>query len=86
MSYRLNKDKRNSQNSSFNKRGSNFSRKDNDETKSKFNDRRRTNNKNIRFSSNQSDQYSNDNQPLEKSRNNSQLKSNYRANNRFVRN
>ena len=58
MSYRFNKDTRNSKNSSFNKRSSNYYRQDNDSKKSNFNDRRRTNNKINRLSSDQVNQYS----------------------------
>ena len=86
MSYRFNKDKRNSKNSSFNKRSSNYSRQENDATKTNYNDRRRTNNKINRVSSDQSDQYSFDNQSFQKSRSNSHLNSNYRRSNRVERN
>ena len=82
MSYRFNKDKRNSKNSSFNKRNSNYSRQENDYTKSRYNERRRTNNKINRFSTDlkdQTDQYSIDNQYLKNSRSNSHLNSNIRV-------
>ena len=69
MSYRFNKDTRNSKNSSSNKRSSNYSRQDNDSKKSNFNDRRRTNNKINRISSDQSNQYSFEKEPFERSRN-----------------
>ena len=85
MSYRFNKDQRNSKNSSFKKRSSNYSRLDNDSTNSNYNDRGRTNNKINRFSSDQTNQYSFDNQSNDKSRGNSQLTSNYRGSNRFDR-
>ena len=86
MSYRFNKDKRNSKNSSFNKRNSSYSRQDNDFKKANYNDRRTTNNRSNRFSSDQSNQYSLDNQYPEKSRRNSHLTSNYQVNRRFDRN
>ena len=88
MSYRFNKDKRNSKNSSFNKRSSNYSREENDSKNSNYNERRRTNNKINRFSSDQtdqSDQYSIDNQYLKKSRSNSDLTSNLRGTRRIER-
>tara|TARA_B100000579_G_scaffold23123_1_gene16319 strand:+ start:793 stop:1959 length:1167 start_codon:yes stop_codon:yes gene_type:complete len=84
MSYRFSKDKRNSKNSSFNKRSSNYSRSDNEPTKSNYNERRRTNNKINRLSSDKTNQYS-DNQSSEKSRSNSQISSNYRGSSRFDR-
>ncbi len=85
MSYRFNKDKRNSKNSSFNKRSSNYSPEENDYTKQNVYDRRRTNNKINRFSTDQTNKYSYDKQPLDKSRNNSQLASNFRGSGRFER-
>ena len=85
MSYRFNKDTRNSKNSSFNKRSSNFYRQDNDSKKSNFNDRRRTNNKINRLSSDQENQYSLDKDSSERSRKSSQTNSNYRGSNRFER-
>ena len=83
MSYRFNKDKRNSKNSSFNKRSSNYSRQDNDPSKSNYNESRRTNNKISRFSSDQTNQYSLDNQSIEKSKSNSPLTSRYIVSSRF---
>ncbi len=85
MSYRFNKDTRNSKSSSFNKRSSNYFRKDDDPKKSTFNDRRRTNNKNNRISSDQPKQYLIDKQSNEKSRNLSQSTRDYRESNRFER-
>ena len=85
MSYRFNKDKRNSKNSSFNKRSSNYSRKDKDSTKSNYSDRSRTNNKINRSSSDQKIQNSFDNKSIENSGNNSHLTSNYRRSSRFER-
>ncbi len=88
MSYRFNKEKRNSKNSSFNRRGSSsssYSRQDKDETKSNYNDRRRTNNKINRASSDKPKQYSTDNQSFEKLRSNSHLNSSYRGSSRFER-
>ena len=82
MSYQFNKDKRKSKNSSFNKRSSNYSRADNDPTKSRYNDRRRTNNKINRISSDKN-QYSFDNQSNEQSERNSN--SNFRRTSRFER-
>ncbi len=84
MSYRFNKDTRNSKNSSFKKRNSNY-RQDNDSKKSSFNDSRRTNNKINRFSSDQTKNNSFENPSNEQLRRNSQLTSNYRSSNRFGR-
>ena len=86
MSYRFNKAKRNSKNSSFNKRSSNYWREDNnDSTKSNYNDRRRTNNKFNRHSSDQVNQYSFDKESSERSRINNQSSSKYRGSNRLER-
>ena len=85
MSYRFNKDKRNSKNSSFNKKNSNYSRNDNDASISNFNDRRRTNNKINSFSSDQRNQFSPNNQSVEKSRGTINLTSKSRGTNRFER-
>ena len=85
MSYRFNKDTRNSKNSSSNKRSSNYSRQDNDSKKSNFNDRRRTNNKINRHSSDQVNQYSLDKESSERSRSSNETNSNYRGSNRFAR-
>ena len=85
MSYRFNKDKRNSKNSSFNKRSSNYSRQDNDPSKSNNNEIRRTNNKISSFSSDQTNPNSSENRSPGKSKNNSHITSNFRGNNRFER-
>ena len=85
MSYRFNKDKRNSRNSSSDKRSSNYYRQDNYSSKSSFNDRRRKNNKISRLSSDQGNQYSLDNEYPERSINSNHLSSNYRGSNRFER-
>ncbi len=85
MSYRFNKDTRNSKNSSSNKRSSNFSRQDNDSKKSNFNDRRRTNNKINRHSSDQVNQYSLGKEFSDRSRSSNEANSNYRGSNRFER-
>ena len=85
MSYRFNKDTRNSKNSSSNKRSSNYSRQDNDSKKSNFNDRRRTNNKINRLSSDQVNQYSLDKEFSDRSRSSNEANSNYRGSNRFDR-
>ena len=86
MSYRFNKDKRNSKNSSFNKRSSNYSREDNnDSTNSNYNDRRRSNNKFNRHSSDQVNQYTLDKEYSERSRISNQSSSKYRGSNRFER-
>ena len=85
MSYRFNKDTNNSENSSFNKRSSNYSRQDSDSKKANFNDRRRTNNKINRPSSDQLNQYSFDNKSFERTRSNSHLNNNHRGNSRFDR-
>lgn len=86
MSYRFNKDTRNSKNSSSNKRSSNYFRQDNDSKKSNFNDRRRTNNKINRLSSDQVNQYSLDKEFSDRSRSSNEANSNYRGSNRFERN
>jgi len=85
MSYRFNKDTRNSKNSSSNKRSSNYFRQDNDSKKSNFNDRRRANNKINRLSSDQVNQYSLDKESSERSRSSNETNSNYRGSNRFAR-
>ena len=85
MSYRFNKDTRNTKNSSSNKRSSNYSRQDNDSKKSNFNDRRRTNNKINRISSDQVNQYSLDKEFSDRSRSSNEANSNYRGSNRFER-
>ena len=84
MSYRFNKDKRNSKTSTFNKRSSSYSRKNSDETKSNYNARRNKNRIN-RFSSDQTNQYSLDNQSSEKSRSNIHVSSDYRGSRRVDR-
>ena len=86
MSYRFNKDTRNSKNSSFDKRSRNHYRQDDDSKKSIFNDRRKTNNKINRLSSNQVNKYSLDNESHELSKNRNQSNSNYRGSNRLERN
>ena len=85
MSYRFNKDTRNSKNSSSNKRSGNYSRQDNDSKQSNFNDRRRTNNKINRLSSDHVNQYSLDKESSERSRSSNEKNSNYRGSNRFAR-
>ena len=83
MSYRFNKDTRNSRNSSFNKRNGNSYRQDNDYKKSSFNDRRRSNNKFNRLSTEKVSRYSLDNESFEQSSNTNQSTTNYRRSNRF---
>ncbi|WP_038652422.1 23S rRNA (guanosine(2251)-2'-O)-methyltransferase RlmB [Prochlorococcus sp. MIT 0801] len=85
MSYRFNKDRRNSKNSSSNKRSSNFSRQDNDSQNSNYNDRRRNHNKTNRLSSDPLNQYSLDKESSERSRSRNETNSNYRGSNRFER-
>ncbi|WP_269605464.1 23S rRNA (guanosine(2251)-2'-O)-methyltransferase RlmB [Prochlorococcus marinus] len=85
MSYRFNKDTSNSKNSSSKKGSSNFFRQDNESKNSNFNDRRRTNNKINRHSSDQVNQYSLDKESSGRSRNSNQSNSNYRGSNRFER-
>ena len=82
MSYRFNKDSKNSKNSSSRRRSSNYSSQNSDSKKANFNDRRRTNNKMNRLSSDQSDQYSFDNKSVERIRSNNQL-NNHRGSRRF---
>ena len=83
MSYRFNKDTRNSRNSSFNKRGSNYYRQDNDSKKPNFNDRKRT--KINHLSSDQVSKYSSDNELSGKAININHSTPNYRGDNRFER-
>ncbi len=85
MSYRFNKDTKNSKNSSFDKRSSNYYRQDNDSKKSNFKDRRRTNNKINRLSSDQLNQYSPDKESSERSRNSHQSNYKFKGSNRFER-
>jgi len=84
MSYRFNKDTRNSKNTSSNKRSTNFYRQVNDDSrKSNFNDRRRTNNKFNRLPSDQVNQYSLDKESSERSRSTNNSNSKDRGSNRF---
>ena len=85
MSYRFNKDKRNSKNSSFDSRSNNYYRQDNDSKKSNFNDRRRTNNRINRLSSDQVNNYSLEKESLERSRSSYKSNSNAGGSNRFER-
>ena len=85
MSYRFNKDTRNSKNSSFNQRNSSYYRQDNDSKKSSLNDRRKTNNKFNRLSTEKVNQYSLDNESSERPRNRNQSTFNYKGSNRFER-
>ena len=85
MSYRFNKDKRNSKNSSFDSRSNNYYRGDNDSKKSNFNDRRRTNNRINRLSSDQVNKYSLEKESSERSRSSYKSNSNSGGSNRFER-
>jgi len=85
MSYRFNKDTRNSKNSSSNKRSSSYFRLDKESKKSNFNDRRGTKNKFNRHSSDQVNQYSPDKESSERSRISKESGLNYRGSNRFER-
>ena len=85
MSYRFNRDTKNSKNSSSNKRSSKFYRQDDDSKKSKFNERRRSNSNINRLSDQKNNNYSLDKQSAERSRDNNQQTSNYRGNSRFDR-
>ncbi len=85
MSYRFNKDTRNSRNSSFDKRSSNYYRQDGDSKKSNFNERRRTKNKINRFSSDQVNQFSLDKESSERKSAGYQSNSYSRGTNRFER-
>ncbi len=85
MSYRFNKDKRNSKNSSFDSRSNNYYRGDNDSKKSNFNDRRRANNRFNRLSSDQVNKYSLEKESSERSRSSYKSNSNSRGSNRFER-
>ena len=85
MSYRFNKDKRNSKNSSFDSRSNNYYRRDNDSKKSNFNDRRRANNRINSLSSDQVNKYSLEKESLERSRSSYKSNSNSGGSNRFER-
>ena len=85
MSYRFNKDTRNSKNSSFNKRSSNNYRQENDSKKSNFKDQRKINNKISRLSPDEKNQHSFDNKSFDKSKKNNQLTSSYKKSSRFER-
>ena len=85
MSYRFNKDKRNSKNSSFDSRSNNYYRRDNDSKKSNFNDRRRTNNRINSLSSDQVNKYSLEKESSERSRSSYKSNSNSGGSNRFER-
>ena len=86
MSYRFNKDKKNSKHSSFNKRNSNYYRQDNDSKKGNSNDRRKTNNKINRLSADQVNQNLIEKESYERSRISNQSVSNFKRSNRFNRN
>ena len=83
MSYRFNKDTRNSKNSSFNKRSSKYYRQDDDSKNSNLNKQRRTNHKVNRLSSDQVNRFSSDNDSTERSRNANYSSNGYRGSNRF---
>ena len=85
MSYRFNKDKRNSKNSSFDSRSNNYYRGDNNSKKSNFNDRRRSNNRINSLSSDQVNKYSLEKESLERSRSSFKSSSNSGRSNRFER-
>ena len=85
MSYRFNKDKRNSKNAPFTKRSSRYSRLDNDSRNPNYSERRGTNFKINRSSGDQTKQNSPDYQSPEKRRTNNRLNPNYRGNSRFDR-
>ena len=86
MSYRFNKDKKNSKSSSSHKRSRNNFRQDNDSTNSNnsnYVDQRKINYKFNRFSSDQKNQKTFDNQSPENSKINRRANSNYRVNSRY---
>ena len=86
MSYRFNKDTRNSKNSSFNKRSSNTFRQDNESMKSKFKDRRSSKNIINRLSLDQTNQYSLDKKSVKRTSNSNEYSSmNNRLSNRLER-
>ncbi len=86
MSYRFNKDTRNSKNSSFDKRSGNSYRQDYDhKKKSNFNDRKRTNNKINRLLTDHVDEYSLNNKSSERLQNINQSNPKYKETNRFDR-
>ena len=85
MSYRFNKDTRNSKNSSFNKRSSNPYRSENDsgESKSSFKNRRTSKNNINRFSKDQINQNPRNNQSKKESEDSNQFISNYAGSSKF---
>ncbi len=85
MSYRFNKDKRNSKNTSKPKRSSKYSRLENDSRNSNYSEGRRTNFKINRYSSDQTKQNSFDNESPEKTRTKNRFNPTYRGNSRFDR-
>ncbi len=85
MSYRFNKDTRNSKNSSVNKRSSNFYRQGDESKNTNLNNRRRKNHNVNRFSSDPLNRYSSDKDTSEGSRNSNFSSPSYRGSNRFER-
>ena len=82
MSYRFNKDKQNSKQSSFNKRSGNYYRKGDDPSKENLNDQRKKNKINS-ISPYKTNKYSLEKEISERSRNTTQSNSNSRGGNRF---
>tara|TARA_B100000700_G_scaffold208686_1_gene229439 strand:+ start:744 stop:1916 length:1173 start_codon:yes stop_codon:yes gene_type:complete len=87
MSYRFNKDTRNSKNTSFNKRSNNDFRSESNSNKTNYKDRRNSKNILTRSSSDQSNQYLSERQSSRRNRNDNQSNSsnNNRINTKFDR-
>ena len=85
MSYQFNKDKRNSKNSSFNKRSSNNYRKNDKSKRSNFEDERSSENFINRFSSNQTNEYLNVNRSSKRVSDSERLGKSYIGSNKFDR-
>ena len=86
MSYRFNKDTRNSKNNSFNKRGEKLSRSFNDSKRPDFNERQSSRNIINRTSIDKKNKYSGDNsQTSRRPRNPDEFVSNYRDKDGFHR-
>ena len=85
MSYRFNKDSRNSKSTSFKRRRGDTNRQRNDSQKTNFNDRRKTNNSYNLLSSSQTNQYSNESPSFEKSIKSDKLNSKFKVSGRLER-
>ena len=86
MSYRFNKDRRNSKSSSFNKENRSTYRAENNSKNTNFKDRRTNKNISNSLSSDQANQYSFDNQSSKRIRNNEHITTKYRGSGKFQKN